>query len=66
MDQRQTGSGPEPLLSLRAAVILLSGVVGAGAAGALAVLAGAPWAQAVLTGAGAFLALVVFLNTIIG
>ncbi|MEV0223822.1 hypothetical protein [Streptomyces sp. NPDC050704] len=67
MDRRQTEDpGPEPLLSVRAAVVLLFGVVGACAAGGMSALAGASWAQATLTGAGAFLALVAFLNTIIG
>lgn len=66
MDRRQTEPGPEPLLSVRAAVILLFGVVGACAAGGLSAMAGASWAQAVLTGAGAFLTLVAFLNTVIG
>ncbi|MFE0255185.1 hypothetical protein [Streptomyces sp. NPDC059010] len=65
MGRRRTDPAPEPLLSLRAAVILLFGIVGACAAGGLSVLAGAPWAQAVLTGAGAFLALVAFLDAII-
>ncbi|MEU9958521.1 hypothetical protein [Streptomyces sp. NPDC050982] len=53
-------------MTVRAAVILLFGVVGACAAGGLSAVAGASWAQAVLTGAGAFLTLVAFLNTVIG
>ncbi|MPY63335.1 hypothetical protein [Streptomyces spongiae] len=66
MDRRRTEPAPKPLLSLRAAVILLFGAVGAVAAGCLSAFAGASWAQAALTGAGAFLALVTFLNAIIG
>jgi hypothetical protein len=56
----------EPLLTVRATLILLAGVVGATISGGLSVLAGARWAQAVLTGAAAFAGVVVFLNSTVG
>lgn len=58
------GSGP--LLTLRAALILLAALVIGAAAGVLAYLAGTRPAEAVLTGGGTFGAVVALLNTIIG
>jgi hypothetical protein len=55
-----------PLLTLRAALILIAALVIGAAAGILAYLAGARPAEAVLTGGGAFGATVALLNTLIG
>lgn len=57
------GSGP--LLTPRAALILLAALVIGAAAGILAHLAGTQPAEAVLTGGGAFGAVVALLHTII-
>ncbi|MEU5609726.1 hypothetical protein AB0H03_13505 [Streptomyces sparsogenes] len=56
---------PQPLLSLRAAIILLLGVLTALGAGALTVLAGGTIASGVLAGGAAFAAAVLFFHTII-
>jgi hypothetical protein len=55
-----------PLLTLRAALILVASVAIGTAAGILGYLAGARPAEAVLTGGGAFGAAVALLNTLIG
>ena len=56
---------PQPLLGLRAAIILLLGVLTGLGAAILTVLTGASLAGAVLTGGGAFAAAVLFFHTII-
>lgn len=56
----------DPLLSTRAALIIVAALVLGAAAGILAYLAGARPAQAVLTGGGAFGAAVALLNSLIG
>lgn len=55
-----------PLLTPRAAIILIAGLIIGAAAGVLAYLAGARPAEAVLTGGGAFGAAVALLNNLIG
>lgn len=57
---------PGPLLSLRAAVILLTAVVIGCGAGVLAYLAGQPIASAILVGAGAAGAAIGLANATIG
>lgn len=54
-----------PLLTQRAAIILLLGILTALGAGILTALTGATTASAVLTGSGAFAAAVTFFNTLI-
>lgn len=56
----------EPLMTVRAAVILILGVQVAVAAGVLTVLAGNAWAVAVLAGGGAFAGTVAFARSVIG
>ncbi|MCZ4120217.1 hypothetical protein [Streptomyces sp. H39-S7] len=57
---------PEPsLLSQRAAVVFLLGVLAAVAAAVLTVLAGGALADGLLAGGGAFVAGVLFFHTII-
>ncbi|MER5601666.1 hypothetical protein [Streptomyces sp. NPDC002265] len=55
-----------PLLSMRAALILLMGLLVGIGAGVLAVLAGAVLAQAFLTGAAAAGVAVPFFNHVVG
>jgi hypothetical protein len=67
-DQTHTSPSDErgPLLTLRAALILIAALVIGAVAGGLGYLAGARLAEAVLTGGGAFGAAVALLNTLIG
>ncbi|GAA4730065.1 hypothetical protein [Phytohabitans rumicis] len=53
---------PEYLLSVRASVILVLGLLTAGAAGALTSLAGRGWAEAGLAAGAAFVAAVYFFD----
>lgn len=65
-EQTTPQSSPQAwLLSQRAAVILLLGVLTAATAAALTVLADGALASGLLTGGGAFAAGVLFFNTII-
>ncbi|GGR54669.1 hypothetical protein [Streptomyces griseomycini] len=57
--------GPQPLLGLRTAIILLLGVLTALSAGTLTVLAGGAVASGILAGGTAFAAAVLFFHTII-
>lgn len=59
-------AGPRPLLSLRAAVVFLIGIVAAISTVALTYLAGNPPAAAVTAGGAAFGATVAFSHSIIG
>jgi hypothetical protein len=56
----------EPLMTVRAAVILIPGTQIAVAAGVLTVLAGNHWAVAVLAAGGAFVGTVAFARSAIG
>ncbi|MFI8348043.1 hypothetical protein [Streptomyces sp. NPDC085596] len=56
----------EPLMTVRAAVILMMGTQIAVAAGVLTVLAGNPWAIAALAAGGAFAGTVAFARSVIG
>ncbi|PNG23839.1 hypothetical protein [Streptomyces cahuitamycinicus] len=56
----------EPLMTVRAAVILMLGTQIAVAAGVLTVLAGNAWAVAVLAAGGAFVGTVAFARSVIG
>ncbi|MET9847855.1 hypothetical protein [Streptomyces ossamyceticus] len=56
----------EPLMTVRAAVILMLGTQIAVAAGVLTVLAGNAWAVAVLAAGGAFAGTVAFARSMIG
>lgn len=56
----------EPLMSVRAAVILMLGTQMAVAAGVLTVLAGNAWAVAVLAAGGTFAGTVAFTRSVIG
>ncbi|NED22268.1 hypothetical protein G3I31_30190 [Streptomyces sp. SID9913] len=56
----------EPLMTVRAAVILMLGTQIAVAAGVLTVLAGNGWAVAVLATGGAFAGTVTFARSVIG
>jgi hypothetical protein len=56
----------EPLMTVRAAVILMLGTQIAVAAGVLTVLAGNPWAIAALAAGGAFAGTVAFARSVIG
>jgi hypothetical protein len=59
-------AGPGPLLSLRAAVVFLIGVITAVGAAALTHLAGQPPAAAVLAAGATFMSSVAFSHSIIG
>ncbi|GAA5012499.1 hypothetical protein [Streptomyces hyderabadensis] len=56
----------EPLMTVRAAVIVILGTQIAVAAGVLTVLAGNTWAVAVLAAGGAFAGTVAFARSVIG
>ncbi|GAA4658660.1 hypothetical protein GCM10023347_07450 [Streptomyces chumphonensis] len=56
----------EPLMTVRAAVILMLGTQVAVAAGVLTVLAGNAWAVGVLAAGGAFASAVAFARSVIG
>ncbi|MBD2835124.1 hypothetical protein OOK43_31990 [[Kitasatospora] papulosa] len=56
----------EPLITVRAAVILILGTQIAVVAGVLTVLAGNAWAVAVLAAGGAFAGTVAFARSVIG
>ncbi|CAM5325248.1 MULTISPECIES: hypothetical protein [Streptomyces] len=56
----------EPLMTVRAAVILMLGTQMAVAAGVLTVLAGNAWAVAVLAAGGTFAGTVAFARSVIG
>ncbi|MFE0438888.1 hypothetical protein ACFW2K_28470 [Streptomyces nigra] len=56
----------EPLMTVRATVILMLGTQIAVSVGVLTVLAGNPWAVAVLAAGGAFAGTVAFARSVIG
>ncbi|MDH6455515.1 MULTISPECIES: hypothetical protein [unclassified Streptomyces] len=60
-----SGRSQEPLMTLRAAVILILGLQIAVAAGVLTVLAGRTWAVAVLAAGGSFAGTVAFARSVI-
>ncbi|MBJ6633855.1 hypothetical protein ACFY3O_12310 [Streptomyces sp. NPDC001046] len=57
---------PQALLSVRAAVVLVVGVLAGVGAAVLTGLSGSPWPTAVLAGAGAFAGGVLFAQSVIG
>ena len=61
-----TSPDPGPLLSSRAALLILLAVLAGLAAAALTMLSGAPWTHAVLVGCTAGAGSLMFFNRVIG
>jgi hypothetical protein len=59
-------NGPEPLLTLRAAVILMAALVASGVTGVLTYLASASLPEAYLAAGSACVSVITLLNAIIG